>query len=118
MGRAGLSSFAKRSSTGEQRWTTCLQTAHVQAELGKMASKFGKSDPWRGQNFRLPFGHTMISAKVKAIYTITMDDLEQYVPEDFQQFCIFVRVMAGPLQSEGAEAFDVKVCNPKWLEQQ
>jgi hypothetical protein len=36
-----------------------------------------------------------ITAKVKAIYTTTMDDLEQYIPEDFQQFCVFVRGKPG-----------------------
>ena len=58
----------------------------------------------------------MISAKVKAIYTTDMDVLEEYIPYNADRFCVFVRVMAGPLQGRGEEAFDVRVCNPKWLE--
>src|SRR6266481_7436847 len=59
----------------------------------------------------------MISAQVKGIYTIDMDDLEKAVPNDPERFCVVVRVMAGPRGSDGEESFDVKVCSPKWLEE-
>ena len=58
----------------------------------------------------------MISTKVKAIYTSEMDALENHMPPDAARFCVFVRVMAGPLQGPGSEAFDIRVCSPKWLE--
>lgn len=60
----------------------------------------------------------MTSSKVKAIYTTEMDALEKHFPADPECFCVFVRLMVGPHQEAGEEAFDVKVCNPRWLEKE
>lgn len=60
----------------------------------------------------------MITTKVKGIYTTSMDNLELFIPQDPETFCISVRVMAGPTQSEGKDAFDIRVCSPRWLEQE
>jgi hypothetical protein len=60
----------------------------------------------------------MISAQVKKIYTSEMDDLERYTPENPDSFCALVRAMVGPRGGEGEESFDIRVCTPKWLEEQ
>lgn len=59
----------------------------------------------------------MISAHVKGVYTIEMDQLEKYVPESSDNFCAVIRAMVGPRDSEGEESFDLKVCTPKWLDE-
>ncbi len=56
-------------------------------------------------------------AKVRAIYTTSMDHLDLYIPEDPEYFCIAVRAMVGPENGEGEESFDIDVCTPKWLEE-
>jgi len=60
----------------------------------------------------------MISAQIKRICTQQMDDLEDCQLADPEAFCVVVRVMAGPRGEPGEESFDVKVCSPRWLEQQ
>jgi len=57
----------------------------------------------------------MFSAKVKAIHSLGIDNLETYLPEEPDRFCISVRVIVGPTEDEGEESFDVNVCTPKWL---
>ena len=57
----------------------------------------------------------MITAEVKGIYTIDMEELEKYKPEDCECFRISIRAMVGPRGSEGQESFDVNVCTPAWL---
>jgi hypothetical protein len=60
----------------------------------------------------------MISAQVKGIFTWEMDDLERYVPQDPEKFCVLVRAMVGPRGNEGEESFDINVCTPEWLKDQ
>jgi immunity protein 8 of polymorphic toxin system len=60
----------------------------------------------------------MISAHVKKIYTVEMDDLERHVPLNLDKFCVVIRTMVGPRGSEGEESFDINVCTPKWIEEQ
>src|SRR5260221_408716 len=59
----------------------------------------------------------MTSAKVRAVYTWTMDDLEKYTPEDLEGFCVSVRALVGPKNGEGEESFDIQVCSPKKLQE-
>jgi len=47
-----------------------------------------------------------------------MDALEDHVPDDLERFCVIVRVMIDPRESDGEESFDVRVCSPLWLHQQ
>lgn len=60
----------------------------------------------------------MISAHVRRISTSEGDDLELYVPQDPQKFCVLVRAMVGPRGGVGEESFDINVCTPQWLEEQ
>jgi Immunity protein 8 len=60
----------------------------------------------------------MISAEVKKIHTVEMDDLESHVPENLEKFCVSVRAMVGPRGGDGEDSFDINVCSPKWLEEQ
>jgi Immunity protein 8 len=57
----------------------------------------------------------MIAAKVKGIYSLSVDDLEHYSPMDTADFCVPVRVIAGPSDGEGEESFDLQVCSPKQI---
>ncbi len=56
-------------------------------------------------------------AQVKAIYA-ELNALEDYTPEDHERFCVLLQVMVGPRNDKGEESFDIKVCSPKWLEQE
>lgn len=60
----------------------------------------------------------MISAKLRRLCTTDMDDLERHPPSDTECFCLFVRAMVGPSDSEGEESFDIRVCTPKWVERE
>jgi Immunity protein 8 len=60
----------------------------------------------------------MISAHLRRISTSEGDDLELYVPQDPQKFCVLVRAMVGPRGGVGEESFDINVCTPQWLEEQ
>ena len=59
-----------------------------------------------------------IRAKVRAIYTSNMDELEAHAPPDPERFTVSVRAMVGPAEGDGQESFDINVCTPKWLEEQ
>ena len=60
----------------------------------------------------------MITAELKGIYTNAMEKLEDFKPEDYQCFQMFIRAMVGPRGGEGEESFDIKVCTPAWLEKE
>jgi Immunity protein 8 len=58
-----------------------------------------------------------MKAKMRAIWTTSMDHLDLHTPKDPEHFCIAVRAMVGPEGGKGEESFDIDVCTPKWLEE-
>jgi hypothetical protein len=61
------------------------------------------------------FVEQMVIAQVKGIYTMEMEDLESYRPNDFEKFRVDVRVLVGPKGKTSADTFDFHVATPKWL---
>lgn len=57
----------------------------------------------------------MISAEVKALYSLDVDNLEQYAPDHPDVFLLQLRAIVGPKGGPGEESFDIKVCTPGWL---
>jgi Immunity protein 8 len=57
-----------------------------------------------------------MKAKLKSWYCPDIDDLSNYSPPQFDNFCMLFTVMVGPAEKEGYESFDIQVCTPKWLE--
>ncbi len=54
-------------------------------------------------------------AKLKNIYNPNIDDLVNYQPKIFDNFCILFRAMVGPEDGLGEESFDIQVCTPMWF---
>ena len=59
----------------------------------------------------------MVFAKVKGIHSLEIPNLETYIADDHDVFCIAIRVMVGPRGDEGEESFDIRVYTPGWLAQ-
>jgi hypothetical protein len=57
----------------------------------------------------------MIAAEVKGLYSLEVDNLEQYIPNPPDVFLLQLRVIVGPKGAPGEESFDIKVCTPGWL---
>lgn len=57
----------------------------------------------------------MIAAEVKGLYSLEVDNLEQYTPDTPDVFLLQVRAIVGPRGAPGEESFDIKVCTPGWL---
>jgi Immunity protein 8 len=60
----------------------------------------------------------MIRAQLKGLYTLEMAKLDGFKPSDPECFQLYIRAMIGPEGQDGEESFDIKVCSPKWLEQE
>jgi len=58
-----------------------------------------------------------MKAKLKRLHSPDIKDLENYLPEDHQNFGFLLQAMIGPECLEGEESFDIEVCTPKWLEE-
>lgn len=57
----------------------------------------------------------MITAEVKALYSLEVDNLEQYTPDPPYVFLLPLRAIVGSKGAPGEESFDIKVCTPEWL---
>lgn len=87
--------------------------------LGKIQANFEQKVVSGGQP--ISNGHLdimmIVTAKVRGIYTSSMDELEPYAPTDPESFTILVRVLVGPREGKGEESFDLNVCSTRWLEE-
>src|ERR1700748_330034 len=54
-------------------------------------------------------------SEVKGIMSTEIFDLENYKPENNENFSFLLTVTVGPKGEIGAENFDIDVCTPKWL---
>ncbi|HVK37691.1 MAG TPA: immunity 8 family protein [Candidatus Kapabacteria bacterium] len=56
-----------------------------------------------------------MNARFVHLFSMDGDDLSGYVPTDSRNFCLAMRLIAGPAGGEGEESFDFRVCTPDWL---
>jgi hypothetical protein len=54
-------------------------------------------------------------SEVKGIMSTEIFDLENYRPDDYENFSFLLTITVGPKGEIGTEYFDVDVCTPKWL---
>jgi len=57
-----------------------------------------------------------MKAELKNVYSPDTDDLENYSPEKYDEFCILIQAVIGPYKGVGEENFDFIVCTPRWIE--
>jgi hypothetical protein len=55
----------------------------------------------------------MIS-EVKGIMIIEVFDLENFRPDDYEDFSISVTVTVGPKGENSGDSFGIEICTPKW----
>ena len=53
---------------------------------------------------------------LKSIHSPDVNDLETYLPEEPDDFCILVQATIGLPNDNSGESFDFLVCTPKWIE--
>jgi len=58
-----------------------------------------------------------MNAELKRFHSPDIYDLENYRPENPENFGFLLQVMVGPEGKDGEESFDIEVCTPKWLEE-
>lgn len=58
----------------------------------------------------------MIRAQIRSLYSLQVENLDSFAPEDPENFCVPVRVLVGPKGQPGEESYDIQVCSPKWLD--
>lgn len=56
-----------------------------------------------------------VRACVKSLHSPDADDLVTWMPDDEAVFGFLLQAMIGPIDEEGAEAFDIIVCSPGWI---
>jgi hypothetical protein len=54
-------------------------------------------------------------SEVRSIMSTEIFDLENYRPDNYENFSFLVTVTVGPKGEIGGELFDIDVCTPKWL---
>lgn len=59
-----------------------------------------------------------MQAELRSLHSPDALDMENFVPEDPDYFCILVQALIGPKNGMGSESFDFLVCTPRWLEMQ
>jgi len=56
-----------------------------------------------------------LKAEFRSLSSTDEIDLERYMPDDQQNFCFKLRVIAGLPNDIREDYFDIKVCTPQWL---
>ena len=56
-----------------------------------------------------------MKAEIKKLFSLDVDDLTQYIPDDPERFGLSLRLIAGPYSEPGEESFDLVVCTPRWI---
>jgi hypothetical protein len=53
-----------------------------------------------------------MQAVLKGLHSIDIADLENYAPDEEDNFGFALRAMVGPMNREGEESVDITVCTP------
>jgi hypothetical protein len=56
-----------------------------------------------------------MKAELRYLHSPDINDLENYLPENPDNFCVLIQALIGPSKDKGEEAFDFLVCTPKWI---
>jgi len=56
-----------------------------------------------------------VRAEIKRLHSPDVHDLSTYVPEEPERFGLLLRIIAGPVGTDGEESFDVVVCTARWI---
>jgi hypothetical protein len=58
-----------------------------------------------------------VQAILKGLHSLDLSvgDVENYLPDEEDNFGFVLRAMVGTVDGEGEESFDITVCTPKWL---
>ncbi len=56
-----------------------------------------------------------MKAVLKNLFSLDIDHLKEFLPENEGDFGLELRAMFGPDNGEGEESFDIFVCSPLWL---
>ena len=56
-------------------------------------------------------------AELKTIFSLEVDDLAGFSPDDPSHFSVTMRLICRPADDVGEESFDVTVCSPSWIAQ-
>ena len=56
-----------------------------------------------------------MEAVLKGLYSSDIADVENYQPEEEDNFGFVLRALVGPMGQPGEDSFDITVCTPKWL---
>ena len=56
-----------------------------------------------------------MKAIIKEIHSPDISDLPNFVPEEHDNFCVYIQVIIGPENKQGGESFDFLVCSPTWI---
>lgn len=59
-----------------------------------------------------------MKAEIKYFHSADIDDLENYLPDEKDNFGIFVEINVGPFNESGDEIFGFLWCTAKWLMQE
>jgi hypothetical protein len=54
-------------------------------------------------------------SEVKSIMSIEVFDLENYRPDNYEDFSVSITVTVGPKGEKAGDNFDIEVCTPQWL---
>lgn len=54
-------------------------------------------------------------AIIKKVHSPDTLNLENYCPDDPENFSLLLQFLIGPVNGEGEESFDVEIYTPKWI---
>lgn len=56
-----------------------------------------------------------MKSEIKSLFSPDVEDLENYIPEEKDNFCLLLMLLVGPQHLEGEESFEILLYTPKYL---